>query len=164
MWTNRGASMNGDELQLEYVLRQKTIPVAIRFGTGHKLVVKLPYAAGNMVWLQNGRRARPHWLADNQRWEIPNSWFNDFVNRSLGRYGKVYIIQPHREQEKCAPACMTAEGHECECSCLGANHGTGFPRGWFIASDAFACRWGPRRLACRLLQRSAAQISSPYAT
>jgi hypothetical protein len=35
-------------------------------------------------------------------------WLNDLVERSLKRYKKAYIIQPFREQAKCAPACMYA--------------------------------------------------------
>ena len=82
---------------------------------------------------------------------LPKSWFNDFVDRALRRYGKVYIIQPYREQEICAQACQEAQGHECQCSCMGANHGIGNDGNWFEVSDAFSTRWGERELACRLL-------------
>ena len=67
-------------------------------------------------------------------WELPKSWFNDFVDRALQRYGKVYIIQPYREQEICARACQEALGHECQCSCMGANHGVGNDGSWFEVS------------------------------
>ncbi|WP_354134437.1 hypothetical protein [Bradyrhizobium sp. S3.9.1] len=64
---------------------------------------------------------------------------------------KVYIIQPYREQEICARACQEAQGHECQCSCMGANHGVGNDGSWFEVSDTFSTRWGERELACRLL-------------
>lgn len=84
-------------------------------------------------------------------WEIPKAWFTNFVNGCLERYGKVYVIQPYNEQEKCARACMTAERHECQCSCMGANHGAGFDGSWFEVSETFATRWKGRELACRLM-------------
>jgi len=120
-------------------------------GRGQRLRARLPYAETNRAWLQNGRRTRPIWVSSKQYWELPKAWFNDFVNRCLERYGKVYIIQPYREQEKCAPACLNATGHECECSCMGQNHGAGNDGSWFEVSETFATRWGNRQLACRLL-------------
>jgi hypothetical protein len=62
-----------------------------------------------------------------------------------GDLAKLYIIQPYREQEKCSPSCQDAEGHECQCSCMGRYHGIG------RVSDTFATRWGDQELACRLL-------------
>jgi hypothetical protein len=90
---------------------------------------------------------RPRWIKDGKYWEVPNSWFNDLVNGALDRWGKVYIIQPYREQEKCAPACMNALGHECQCSCMGQNHGAGgSDSGWFVVAETFASRWHEKEL------------------
>lgn len=51
----------------------------------------------------------PEWTGEKEAyWELPQGWFNDFVERALVRYGKVYIIQPYREQEICARACQEA--------------------------------------------------------
>src|SRR5579871_938530 len=138
--------------RLNYVWNQGRVPVVMRrMGRGQRLRARLPYAETNRAWLQNGRRTRPIWVSSKQYWELPKAWFNDFVNRCLERYGKVYIIQPYREQEKCAPACLNATGHECECSCMGQNHGAGNDGSWFEVSETFATRWGNRQLACRLL-------------
>ena len=63
-----------------------------------------PFAETNRQWLQNDRRTSPVWIAGKKYWELPKAWFNDFVERSLVKYGKVYVIQPYREQEKCSPA------------------------------------------------------------
>jgi hypothetical protein len=107
--------------------------------------------------LQNGRRTAPEWIGGTKAyWELPKFWFNDFVDRALLRYGKVYIIQPYREQEICARACQEARGHECQCSCMGANHGAGHDGSWFEVSDTFSARWGEHELACRLLTARAA--------
>jgi hypothetical protein len=141
-----------DPHRLKEVWSQKSVPVVLRRdGKGEQVRVRLPYAEGNYAWLRDGRRLRPSWNASLTCWEIPKAWFNDLVNRSLRRWGRIYVIQPYQEQEICAPACMNASGHECQCSCMGANHGQGDDGGWFSTDDAFAARWGDRELACRLM-------------
>ncbi|VFU17788.1 conserved protein of unknown function (plasmid) [Methylocella tundrae] len=141
-----------DKLTLKYVWGQERIPVVLRrTGKGQRLRVRLPFAETNRQWLQNGRRTSPVWIDDKKYWELPKAWFNDFVERALAKYGKVYVIQPYREQEKCSPACQNAIGHECQCSCMGLNHGAGNDGSWFEVSDTFATRWGDEELACRLM-------------
>ncbi|MDN3588459.1 hypothetical protein QWY86_17380 [Pedobacter aquatilis] len=123
-----------------------------RRGIGHPLLMRLPYKEGNRSWLKHYGRINPQWIVTKKHWELPQAWFNDLVSRSLTRFGKLYIIQPYREQEKCAPACWNAQGHECQCSCMGANHGSQSEgNGWFVVSDTFATRWNSIELACRLL-------------
>lgn len=145
---------DADRLTLKYVWDQRQVPVVLRrSGKGERLRVRLPIADDNRRWLQNDRRIAPEWFSDKRKayWELPKAWFNDFVDRSLRRYGKVYIIQPFREQEKCSPACQNAAGHECQCSCMGRHHGAGNDGTWFEVSDTFATAWGEKELACRLL-------------
>jgi hypothetical protein len=138
--------------KLTYVWQQEGIPVVLRrTGKGQRLRVRLPYAETNRQWLQNGRRTSPAWIAGKKYWELLKAWLNDFVERSLVKYGKLYIIQPYREQEKCAPACQNATGHECQCSCMGLHHSAGNDGSWFEVSDTFATRWGNQELACRLM-------------
>lgn len=134
------------------VWNQKEIPVVLRRGGKGQLPrIRIPFSLSNRAWLQNGRRTNPTWLQDLKCWEIPASWFNDFVARTLKKCGKLYVIQPYRKQEKCAPACLTAVGHECQCSCMGENHGVGNDGSWFEVSETFATRWGEKHLACRLM-------------
>ena len=142
-----------DQLTLSYVWKQKQIPVVLRrTGRGQRIRVQLPFAHDNRHWLQNGRRTAPEWIGGTEAyWELPKSWFNDLVDRALVRYGKIYIIQPYREQEICARACQEALGHECQCACMGANHGAGNDGGWFEVSDTCSTRWGDLELARRLL-------------
>jgi len=140
---------------LRRVWNQTSIPVVLRrTGEGEKLRVRLPYGASNKAWLRGSHRMRPQWVAAGRYWELPKAWFNDFVDNALPRFGRLYVIQPYREEERCSPSCLRAEGHECECSCMGANHGIGNDRSWFEITERFAARFGPKRLACRLMVRT----------
>ena len=141
-----------DRRRIEEIWRQSRIPVIYRGGKGKKVLLRLPYRDGNRNWIRNGKRTDPEWDASKKYWTCPASWFNDLVKRAVPEWGSLYIIQPYREQEKCAPACWNAEGHECQCSCMGANHGShSSGSGWAIISETFATRWNNADLACRLL-------------
>jgi hypothetical protein len=134
------------------VWRQARIPVVYRQGGGDPLLVRIPYGPDNKTWIRGGRRHKPQWNAEHGAWEVPQSWLDAIIPACLNRFGKVYVIQPYRQQEKCAPACWSAKGYECQCSCMGANHGSQHPSGnWRIVSDTFAVRWHDRELACRLI-------------
>jgi hypothetical protein len=134
------------------VWNQERIPVILRrSGKGQRIRVRLPYAEGNRAWLQNRRRTNPIRNSTGKYWELPKAWFNDLVERALLRYGRVYVIQPYREHEVCAPACQNAMGHECACSCMGQYHGSGNSGSWFVVSDTFAMRFSGLELACRLM-------------
>lgn len=144
--------MDLDAKQLQRVWNQWRVPVILRRGgKGERVRLRLPYSLDNGSWLRGGHNKLPEWIPEGRYWETPKAWFNDIVNRSLDRYGHVYVVQPYRKQEKCAPACMNAKGHECECSCMGANHGLCNDGSWFEVSDTFATRWGDMHLACRLM-------------
>jgi hypothetical protein len=130
----------GTPERLRRIWNQQVIPVLLRRGRGHRLRLRLPYDSGNRAWIRRERRANPEW--DEQR------------RFCLEKFGKVYIIQPYREQERCAPACWNALGDECQCSCMGEYHGMHSPAGqWKTVSDTFAVSWGDQALACRLVER-----------
>lgn len=135
------------------IWRQRRIPVIYRRGRGMPLMVKLPFAPDNFDWLRNDNRSKPEYDKQYKCWYVPNSWFDDLIRRLLERFGHVYVIQPFRALEQCAPACWNATGFECECSCMGQNHGSSAPGKWWVISDTFALRWHDRELACRLLKR-----------
>jgi hypothetical protein len=143
--------------RIEQIWLQPDTPVLFRRGKGHRLLARLPYRRDNYEWLRADRQRRPIWHGEPKKyWELPARWFNDIVTRSLDRWGQVYIIQPFRAQDACAPNCWKAEGHECECSCMGAQHGSqASGAGWLVVSDVFATRWRDAELACRLLSRQA---------
>ena len=138
---------------------QAQVPIVVRSGLpGDKLTARLPYCADNRDWLHGmatgTRRPDAKWAPSEKAWKLPVAWLNRLVNGALDRYGRIYVVQPYRELEKCAPACRNATGHDCECSCMGANHGVGDGGGWFDVSETFSFRWGPREAAIRLMTRN----------
>ena len=121
-------------------------------GDGQKLLVKIANTRPNFFWLRNASRTKPGWNSRFTCWEVPSKWFGDVVERLLKHFKQVYVIQSHKELQKCAPACWSARGIPCECNCMGANHGSGQPGGrWYEVSETFAFRSEERYLACRLL-------------
>lgn len=141
--------------KLREIWAQKTIPVVYRQGKPKPILLRLPYATDNREWLKGDNRRDPKWGPKYKCWETPRSWFDDIIKRSLRRFGRVYVIQPYQAHQKCAPACWNATGFECECSCMGANHGSGHPAGkWRVVSEAFAVQWNSREYACRLIVAS----------
>ncbi|HAS6765905.1 TPA: hypothetical protein GRI81_23720 [Vibrio parahaemolyticus] len=144
-----------DDQKLAALLNQRLVPVLYRTGEkGAPLYVKLPFEKTNMAWLRNNATRKPKWNAEHKWWETPKAWFNDLVKRCLHKYGKVYVIQPYRQQEKCAPACWNAEGHECQCSCMGEHHGSmNSVNDWYVVSDTFATKWHHLSVACRLMTK-----------
>lgn len=150
--------MNGQDPKLREIWCQKEIPVVCRPGGSQRLLVRLPYAADNRLWLKGNHRNDPSWNRQHKRWETAKSWFEDVVKRALAKFGRVYVIQPFRTHETCAPACWDAKGIECECSCMGQNHGSGNPVGrWYVISDALAVNWGPRQYSYKLVEPSHAE-------
>lgn len=135
------------------------IPIVVRSGIpGDKLTARLPYRLDNKLWLTSlatgHRKPDVKWAPLPQAWKLPVTWLNRFVDQGLERYGRLYVVQPYREMEKCAPACRNAIGHDCQCSCMGANHGAQDGGGWFDVSETFAFRWGPRSAAIRLMTKT----------
>ena len=115
-------------------------------------MVRLPFSKDNRSFLGGGtRKQEPVWDKEKKYWSLPKSRFNEVVDLILKRHAKVYIIQPSVETEKCAPACRNATGHECQCSCMGANHGVGNDGNWFDISETFALQHGKKTLGGRLL-------------
>lgn len=144
--------MDAHDPRLRAIWVQSQIPVVFRQQRSEPLLVRLPFASDNNHWLRGNNRRKPEWNSSGKRWEVPVSWFDDLIRRLLKRYGKTYVIQLYREQQKCAPACWNAKGFHCECSCMGQNHGSGNPEGkWREISETFAFSWGERKYACRLI-------------
>ena len=144
--------MENQDPRLREIWAQTVIPVVFRQMRPKPLLVRLPFASGNKIWLQGVHRGIPKWNPHYKCWETPNSWFDELIERCLRRFRKVYAIQLYREKQICAPACWNAKRFHCECSCMGAHHGAGHPGGsWYEVSETFACGWGPRQYACRLI-------------
>jgi hypothetical protein len=150
-----------ETLALKKVWNQQQVPVILRrTGKGEMLRARLPSVKKQLApyrsefeWLSACGKSNADWNTVQKCWELPKLWFNNFVNRALESYGRVYVIQPYREHEVCAPACQNASGHECNCSCMGEHHGTGGDSSWFEVSETFAVRWGEKSLASRLMTK-----------
>lgn len=142
-----------DGQTLKTIWRQGAIPVVFRRNRPEPLLVKLPFAEGNIDWLRNENHRKPAWNSRYKAWEIPRAWFESTIRLCLPRYSKCYVVQLHREKQICAPVCWNAKGIDCECSCIGENHGSGHPDGrWYEIDETLAVSWGVQKYACRLIR------------
>ncbi|HCY17382.1 MAG TPA: hypothetical protein DHV21_15670 [Curvibacter sp.] len=140
-------------MDLDEIWRQGRIPVVFRRERPLPLLIKLPYSLSNKEWLRDGQVRKPSWDAAYKSWEVPQAWFERVVRLCVRRHRWCYVVQLHRERQVCAPACWNAEGMDCECSCMGANHGGGQPVGrWYEVDETFAVSWGIQRYAVRLVR------------
>lgn len=132
---------------------QTRLPVIFQRERPAQLLVRLPFSQDNKVWLRNQERNKPSWNQEHRAWEVPQAWFERVIRLSFTRYRACYVIQLYREREVCARACWNAVGADCECSCMGAMHGSGQPIGrWYEVSETFAVKWGVQRYSVRLLK------------
>lgn len=148
--------MQVKDTRLRVIWQKANPPVIFKRKSSEPLLIRLPYASNNFSIVRGDKRHKPKWNDQYKCWESPVAWYDDLAHRLLTRFGGVYLIQLYREQQKCAPACWDAKGLHCECSCMGANHGSGHPSGkWHEVSETFAFEWGDKKYACRLLLPSA---------
>jgi len=144
---------DGRDAHLRAVWHQKQVPVVFRREKPLPLLVKIPYAQGNRAWLRDNRHNIPDWDEKYKAWETPQAWFEKNIKLCIQRYEACYVIQLYRERQICAPACWNAIGIDCECSCMGENHGSGHPGGrWYEIAETLAVSWGVQRYSCRLLK------------
>jgi len=130
------------------IWRNGRIPVVYRPGRREYLLARIPFTGESILWLAGEGKHRIEFNPRFKAWEIPPTRLNDIIKRCLNRFGETWLIQSYREFEKCAPACWNAEGFDCQCSCLGENHGSGRELE-HIVSETFAFEWGGRRLSAR---------------
>jgi len=147
------SAMELQEPKLQQIWQQRIVPVVFCEASSGPLFIRLPYARDNRLWLKGEHRNKPKGQPDHNCWMTPRAWFKDIIDRCLSRFGSVYVIQPYRELQKCAPACWNAVGFDCECSCMGMKHGSGHPDGkWYVISETCAVQWGERQYSCRLIK------------
>lgn len=158
-----GQTAEGDrDPRLLTIWRQREIPAVVRSHKCPRVLVSVPDIKDGDAWLRGEHRGKPLWDTRFKCRTVPKSWFDDVIERALHRFGRVYVIQPYREHQTCAPACWNALGHTCECSCLGANHGAGHPgTGWREIAETFAFQWGQLQYGCRLLHGVTGSGTSP---
>ena len=147
--------MNAQDERLHAIWKQQKIPVIYRQGGDKSILVRIPFARDNRAWLkEKPRQKEPEYSKQFKCWELPKSRFESLVRSALVRYDLVYVIQPYRTFEICSASCRNASGFTCECSCMGANHGSGNAEAWFDISETLAVRWNTREYACRLIKRN----------
>jgi hypothetical protein len=145
----------------EKIWNQQTRPVVLRRGAGRRPRIRVPidredsdWIRSTRLWLHNVGGKPPTWNSAQSYWEIAAKRFNDLIGLLFSRYPQIHNIQPFLEQEVCASRCWNAQGHDCQCSCMGTNHGQGKFGAWLEVSDTFATRWGDQEMACRLLTKA----------
>lgn len=144
--------MENRNQQLLEIWKQKETPVLFLKSKKDPLLARFPHGKYDRKWVKGDHRRAPEWLENYKCWKTPKAWLSCLIKRSLEEYGKVYLIQPFQPHQKCAPACWNATGEECQCSCLGKNHGAGKPKGkWYEVSETFAVFWGEKHYGCRLI-------------
>lgn len=143
--------------------REVPHPILFRVGKGASLKLRLSKptkkpqlrSVEEYRFLQQPRKRLPQWDLEKRHWELLYAWLDALVKRIVEQFGYLYLVQPFRSQQVCARSCQEAVHFECECSCMGAYHGSnGINSGWYEISDHFAVSWSEAELACRLMKRS----------
>lgn len=148
------------------IWRNGEIPVVFRPAGRDPVLIRLPASAFRFPlrshdwarWLTDRTNPTDYelskipWYPRWKAWGVPRSRFERLVRCTLGRFGSCYVINQYDEMKKCAPACWNAEGVECQCSCLGANHGSQNAGSYYVVSETCAFEWQGRKLSCRLLK------------
>lgn len=106
---------------------QRLLPCIYRLLGAERLKVSLPYDPRNRAWIHSviGDRARPDYSRQHRHWLIARTHFTTLVDALLDRHGRVDVLAEYTTTEVCDTRCQTATGPECQCACLGNNHGGG---------------------------------------
>lgn len=149
-----------DVERMRSIWREGASPIVYGEGKGSPIKARVPINPEDPFemyttrkWLRLNQSRIPAFNPRDRSWTLPRSWLSKVTDKILRHYGSVYLIEPLRDQRRCAPKCWDAKRHDCECSCLGENHGVGRPdRDWYEISETFAVKNGPKKMACRLLK------------
>ena len=71
------------DLDLKALWRQADVPTIFKPSKPLPVLVKLPYAEGNLDWLRSDRRSKPKWNSQYKAWEIPAAWFDSVIRLTL---------------------------------------------------------------------------------
>lgn len=106
--------------------------------TQGRLVVSMPFTKGNRAWLKRelGARIRPEYIGRG-KWTLARSHLDAVVAALADRFGRVDVFLDFAETQRCDVRCQSARSRECDCTCLGRNHGQGgITHGWKLVGDA----------------------------
>jgi len=139
---------------------QHSVPVILRRKRTREgnpvLRIRLPRRHTNYGVLKGDKpqNRNPEYRSEGDFWEIPYSRLNDIVRILVAYYGQVILMQPVKHRQVCARACMEAAGFECECSCLGANHGSNnMDSSWFEVDDTYAVMYRDEEVSLRVISK-----------
>ncbi|MEU1418360.1 hypothetical protein [Kitasatospora sp. NPDC005751] len=98
-----------------------------------RIKVRLPYAVGNRAWIHSilGDLTRPEWNREDKSWDISRQHMRTLVEALAERFGSVDVTIDFRTNSRCDDRCRDAEGDDCDCQCMGENHGgAAYWRNW----------------------------------
>lgn len=106
-------------------MAQITVPRVVLPVRG-RIFVRMPYRKGNRDWIKQvtGKKTRPDWNRDRQRWEISRAHLGIILKALLFRFDVVDFFREYKTTQRCDIRCLSATGHDCECSCMGKHHGS----------------------------------------
>lgn len=137
---------------------QKERPVILRCrksnGRNQKLRIRLPERGEHFTLLKGSNKFnhKPVYIASGKFWEVSYQRLNELVEVLAKFYGEVILMQPVKEKQVCARKCMEANGFECECSCLGANHGSeNMNSSWYEVNDTYAVRYESDQVSLKVI-------------
>ena len=141
--------------------KEVKMPILYRQGRGMRLKLRLsrPDQHVSELWpsdeyrfLFRKKHHKPKWEFTKKHWELPYSWLDFVTKHIVSQKGALYLIQPCNSLQVCSRSCQEAQGFECECSCMGAQHGSNnIDFGWFEITDCFAVKSEGNELSCRLI-------------
>jgi hypothetical protein len=158
--------MEGDDFKMGIleIWGNLKIPVVFKKNSKDDVLVRIEYkhqTKFEFAILNDGRthitgnQKFPTWDNQYRCWRTAKTKSQHTVEILLKKFGEVYYIHGYKNQVKCAPACWNAKGTDCQCSCMGANHGQGVPGGnWFVVNDTLAVQYEEREYSCRLLKKA----------
>lgn len=120
-----------------------TRPTVYRALSEPRVWAWMPYGDGtNRRWLHArlGERIRPEWNKHARRWEVSRRHLRPLVDALAEKFGEVEVTLEFSTKEQCDSRCQTAMNDDCQCSCLGENHGGGVFLDWIVVSDTTLIR------------------------
>jgi hypothetical protein len=123
-----------------------------------RLWVWMPYSTTNRQWLKDtlGARIKLEWVKrpGESHWEIARNHLRAVVEALADRFGSVDVYLEYKLTERCDTRCRDARSDDCECSCLGANHGgAAYMREWRRVGETTLVASGDRKLVHLRVER-----------
>ncbi|MFE1321578.1 hypothetical protein [Kitasatospora phosalacinea] len=116
----------------------------------------MPYAEDNRAFIHRtlGDLVRPERNQAEKCWEIARTHMRAMVEGLAERYGSVEVTIDFRTTSKCDTRCRDAGHDDCDCQCLGENHGgAAYWRGWIEVGETTLVEVGIARRTFLVVRR-----------